>query len=550
MAQKTAQSLKSKMLDDLDAGKLPQALKKAVLGVKKFPGDPDYHAAAGFVLTEMERFKQAIPHFAEASRMRPDDPQFAENLANALMQTGQIPRALAYAEQKLKRFPDNAELLRVVEEIELKASNWREAVVHATKRLKSDPDNAPVLMARSRAYDHLGLVDQCRRDIERAYALAPEQEDIAFRKAVLLHEDGNKEACLEILWRILAAHEDHTNTVLKLAALAEAEDVPKLLSIVETGMKAGKGADVQLAFGKAYLLSKRDGLAAAMPQYAEANALQQRLRPYPKSAETDRFDMIRRLFPDGSDVPMAGPVDGPQPIFVVGQPRSGTTLMEMMLCAVPGVTGCGELALGDELSQPFFAGEALFDDVAAARFGATYLDLMPAIPEGARAFVDKMPQNFQCLGFLLAAFPEARAINMLRDPRDVGLSTWIRYFPAMSLRYSSSFAAIAHAANLYRRYMAHWEALFGDRVLTVSYEELVSDPEGQSRKVAAFCGLDWTEAMAHPEDNIRHVRTASIDQVRARISTKSIGGWRDVAGGIKPMLDGFDPSLWPEYDLG
>ena len=110
MAQQTPNTLKSKALSDLGAGKLPQALKKAQLGIKKFPKDSDYQAIAGFVLTEMERYKQAVPHFAAASRMKPDEAQFVENLANALMQTGQIPRALSYAEHKLQQFPGNKEL--------------------------------------------------------------------------------------------------------------------------------------------------------------------------------------------------------------------------------------------------------------------------------------------------------------------------------------------------------------------------------------------------------------------------------------------------------
>ncbi len=550
MAQKSAQTLKSNMLDDLNAGKLPQALKKALLGVKKFPKDPDYHAAAGYVLTEMERYKQSIPHFAEASRMKPEDPQFVENLANALMRTEQIARALAYAEQKLKTFPGNRELLRVIEEIELKASNWREVIAHATKRLAADPENVSALLARSRAYDNLGHVDKCRQDIDRAYELDPDHEEVAFRKATNLHQAGHKADCLGILWKILDANPEHSNTLLELATLAGPEDVPKLMGIVETGLERGAGSAVQLNFAKAHLMSKRDGLTAAMAQFARANALQHKTTPYDAAAEADTFDRIRRLFPEAGPSPAARPAEGPKPIFVIGQPRSGTTLMEMMLSSAPGVAGCGELPLGAELSEPLLATGKALDDKAAARFAAMYRDLMPDLPDGAVAFVDKMPQNYQCLGFLLTAFPEARAIHMLRDPRDVGLSTWIRYFPSSDMRYSSSFASIAHAANLYRNYMAFWQERFGDRILTLPYEDLVADPEGQSRTVAEFCGIAWTDRMTRPEDNTQHVRTASIDQVRNRISTSAIGGWRRVSSEIQPMLGGLDPELWPEFDLG
>ena len=118
------------------------------------------------------------------------------------------------------------------------------------------------------------------------------------------------------------------------------------------------------------------------------------------------------------------------------------------------------------------------------------------------------------------------------------------------MRYASNLKAIAHSANMYRRYMAHWDAVFGDKILTIPYEDLVADPKTYSQKVAAFCDIGWSETMMHPEKNTKQVRTASIDQVRKKISTKSIGGWQSVSEHIQPMLEGFDPALWPEYDLG
>ncbi|WP_253282456.1 sulfotransferase [Ruegeria atlantica] len=97
--------------------------------------------------------------------------------------------------------------------------------------------------------------------------------------------------------------------------------------------------------------------------------------------------------------------------------------------------------------------------------------------------------------------------------------------------------------------MSHWDKLFGNRILTMPYEDLVADPLTHSQRFAEFCGIEWCQSMVHPEKNTRQVRTASVDQVRNKISTKSIGRWREVADQIKPMLDGFDLELWPEYDF-
>ncbi|WP_253283772.1 tetratricopeptide repeat protein [Ruegeria sp. HKCCD6428] len=156
----------------LDAGKLPQALKKAQLGIKKFPKASDYQAIAGFVLTEMKQYRKSIPHFIEASRMKPDDPQFSENLANALMQTGQILQALTYAEKKIERFPNNRELTRVIDEIQRQGENWRSIIQFTTHKLASDPNNAELLSKRARAFQSIGFVEESTRDIQRAYELA------------------------------------------------------------------------------------------------------------------------------------------------------------------------------------------------------------------------------------------------------------------------------------------------------------------------------------------------------------------------------------------
>lgn len=549
VTQNNAQTLKSKALEQLNAGKLPQALKKAQLGIKKFPKDPDYQAIAGFVLTEMQKHKQSIPHFVEASRMKPNDPQFAENIANALMHTGQVPRALSYAEQKLKEFPNNAELLRVVDEIEFKTNNWREIIKHASERLAREPDNATALLARSRAYAQIGFAEQSERDILRGYEISPEDVDVAFGKAVYLHEAGRMHECTRMFWKILDQDDSHGHTLMRLADLAAPADFPSLIEKVDRASTLGREEPAVLQFAKARLVSRHDGLEAAMPHFAKANAAHLAGGTYDEKTEEQKYDRIRDIFPLTAPTPATAKSEQPTPIFIVGQPRSGTTLLEMMLSTAPEITGCGELPLGEELAQPYINGERSFDQEAAERFASEFRALMPPLAEGATAFIDKMPHNYQRIGFLLSAFPNAKVLNILRDPRDVGLSKWQIMFRAPGMKYSADLKSIAHSANLYRKYISHWEHLIGDRMLTVQYETLVGDAEPQSRKIACFCGIEWNNRMMQPEKNPKSARTASIDQVRRKISTSAIGKWRTVANHIKPMLDGLDPDLWPEYDI-
>lgn len=533
----------------LDAGKLPQALKKAQLGIKKFPKDSDYQAIAGFVLTEMKQYKRSIPHFLEASRMKPDDPQFAENLANALMQTGQISKALSYAEQMAEKFPRNKELARVIEEIQSQGKNWRSIIQSTTHKLETDPDNAKLLSKRAKAYGHIGFVEDSARDVSRAYDLAPENLGIAHQKAIDLHQSGDKEGMLAILNGILSVDPTYPPALFQLSSIVEKDKAGEFLDTLDASIKENEAAVSDLEFAKAQVISRTDGLNAALPQFALANGMQYETNPYDMGQEEQKFQLITELFTADAPQQRNDVMKKPVPVFVIGQPRSGTTLMEMMLSSDANIAGCGELILAADLSLGFRKGENEFDYQAARDFAEDFRSLMPPIPVDSIAFVDKMPHNYQRVGFLLSAFPNAKVINMLRDPRDVGLSKWIKRFPAGGMNYSTKLETIAHSANMYRRYMAHWDAVFGDQILTVKYEDLVADPKTYSQQVAAFCGIEWNEVMMHPEDNKKQVRTASIDQVRKKISTKSIGGWREVADHIQPMLDGFDPELWPEYDF-
>ena len=159
-----------------------------------------------------------------------------------------------------------------------------------------------------------------------------------------------------------------------------------------------------------------------------------------------------------------------------------------------------------------------------------------------------MPANYRFVGFLLHAFPEARIIHIARDPRDVALSMWRSFFPSAWMNFTFDLKAMAFSANLYKRYMQHWEKLYGDRVLTLNYRDIVSDVEAASQQLADYCGLDWVEEMAAPERNTARVRTASVVQVRQGVHKKSLGGWRAMEGALQPFIDGLDPELWPELE--
>lgn len=549
-ADLAAKSLKNKALGDLKARKLPQALKKSTLGTKKFPKDEDFFAIAGFVLTEMGQYPKSIPYFVKAAQLRPDKAEYAENLANALLRSGQPDKALAFAEKQNARFPQSSELSRVKIEIKISNQNWLELIDYTTRHLGATPNNPELLFGRARAYRHLGLAEQSSSDIYKAFRYAPDHQEIAYFMATDLHQRGKRDECAEILRDVLNRDPEHAPSLLWQSAHIGNPDAPDLLAQVQTAIDRAAQPSAELEFAKAHLTATINGMETGLAQYARANAIQHRANPYSFDIETAKFDRMRRLFPINTHPVLSSDRNLPTPIFVLGQPRSGTTLVEVMLSSAPDVTGCGELGIALDLTYQNMENDERVSPRSLNDFASEFRKRMPELPEESAAFIDKMPHNYQCLGFLLSAFPDAKAIHMMRDPRDVALSTWIKLFPAFGMNYSSDLGSIAQSANLYRRYMSHWEQIFGERILTVPYEGLVSDPLSHTRRIANFCGIAWNENMVHPENSVQRVMTASRDQVRQKISPKSIGGWKRYSNHLRPLLDGLDADLWPEYDLG
>jgi hypothetical protein len=222
-------------------------------------------------------------------------------------------------------------------------------------------------------------------------------------------------------------------------------------------------------------------------------------------------------------------------VFVVGMPRSGTTLVEQVLASHPRVFGAGERQLVpemfDSLAQATGRTEPPLDCVkhldrqSINRIGRRYVDALAAMNDSADRIVDKLPENTFYLGLIAVLFPQAKLIHCRRDLRDVALSCWMTHFA--NLRWACDPHHIATRIREYRRLMNHWRAVLPVRMLDVQYEAMVADPERSSRELVAWCGLEWDPACQEFYKARRRVRTTSIAQVRQPIYRSSVGRWKN-----------------------
>jgi hypothetical protein len=221
-------------------------------------------------------------------------------------------------------------------------------------------------------------------------------------------------------------------------------------------------------------------------------------------------------------------------VFIVGLPRSGTTLTEQILASHSQVFGAGELRLAREdflalgegpTERQAFEGLGRLERSTLRRIGQRHLEQLRALDSTAPRVVDKMPDNYLYLGLLAVLFPKAKFIHCRRDLRDVAVSCWITNF--RSIRWANDVEHIAARFREYQRLMEHWRRVLPVPVLEVDYEETVADLPGVARRLVDWCGLEWQPACLAFHEGKRPVRTASVTQVRQPIYTRSVARWRN-----------------------
>jgi hypothetical protein len=306
------------------------------------------------------------------------------------------------------------------------------------------------------------------------------------------------------------------------------------------GLPVQHAANLHHALGKYYDdVEDRD---AAFEHHRKGNELARRSRPrYDPAEMTERVTGILAAF-DAEALAglVSGGTDSDRPVFVVGMPRSGTSLTEQILASHPRVFGAGELLYWIFAADAERRAAPERRAAAIAELGRAYLDGLAAQAPDASRVIDKLPVNFRHIGLIHAALPGARFIHLERDALDTCLSIYFQGFSAAH-PYATDFGDLAHYYRQYRRLMAHWRAVLpAGTLLDVRYEDLVGDPEALSRRMLTHIALPWDPRCLEFHSNDRPVLTASNWQVRQPIGRGSIGRWRRYERFIGPLREALD----------
>jgi tetratricopeptide (TPR) repeat protein len=384
-----------------------------------------------------------------------------------------------------------------------------------------------------------GKLDEAIACYRRALRLKPDFAEAHYNLGSALEEIGDLQGAEDCVRAALRHNARFANAHYKLTEVLRGKLPEEDLAAERRLLEKLDLTDPQrlfLHFGLAQVLDARGEYADAAEHLDQGNAMQlsewhKCCREYdPKAHEFLITQMITACTPDFFERVRGFGLESEVPVFVVGLPRSGTTLIEQILASHWQVFGAGEIKLvRDTMAEiggegaNFIEGLRLLNRPTVQRLASRHLERLRALSGTALRIVDKMPDNYVYLGLLASLFPRAKFIHCRRDLRDVAVSCWMTHFE--EVRWANNQEHIASRFHEYRRIMEHWRKVLPVPLLEVDYEETVADLEGVARKLVAWCGLAWEPACLEFHQAKRPVRTASNVQVRQPVYRTSVGRW-------------------------
>ncbi len=477
----------------------------------------EVHAELAGILISQRKWDEGISHYRHAVRIKPEFGEAHNNLGNALLDRDQGPR---YGEEAVDCF--------------------RQA-------LRWIPEAPQIHLNLAAALCDLGRDREAQASYRRVLELKPRDPLATAALANLLERVGDFDSAMGLVQPLIDTGHDEVQLVLSHAALLRhqnrrEEAIALLEHALERPMEDKHRVDAHFALGR--LHDETGNYHQAFHHYHEGNALD--AKEFDEPADRRGFDALIAAFsPERINRRPRASNRSRLPVFIVGMPRSGTSLVEQILASHPLVHGAGELTaifdisselpsvLGTTLSYPQCLDQCTCQGLD--RVAMRHLDYLSRLGGGAARVTDKMPHNFMALGLIDLLFPGARVIHCMRDPVDNCLSIYFQRFNDFH-GYARDLGSLGRHYGQYRRLMAHWKSVLRIPVMDLQYESLVEDQEAVSRSMVEFCGLEWDERCLHFYESRRFVTTASYDQVRRPIYRKSVARWKRYERHLEPLL--------------
>ena len=584
-AGKSTLKLRKKRIEKmLAAGRVEQARLAVAHLCETAADDGDVWRLAGQVEAEMQNPRQAASCLERALELQPENPDTLRLLGASLLQLGRWRKAIDCLDRVLQQQSADHDVHAGLGIAWRNLGNPAESARHLRKAIELKPDATGLHLEYGTVLEQLGHYGEAAAAYRKAAELDPADERALERLGEALMNSGRLEAAEETFLALLERQPENTAATAGLiktldrqgrqddlaalarrlspgqlqrpavaAALGRAAaclgDDPWLDGVLRRALAhaANKGHTTELAYQLGALQERQGRFEEAFGFFRMANEAQ---RPGPRHMDEFRAVFQGQIEGMMNEFPLSSPpqraaAGGITPVFIVGMPRSGTSLVEQILASHPQVQAAGELttlsdiamALPEKLgtAAPFPCCAGRIDAAALDWAAGFYLERLPETQGDKTHVTDKMPQNFILLGLLHMIFPEAPIIHCRRQPLDTCVSIYCNHFPDWHA-YATDLEVLGWYYGKYRALMRHWKEACAIPMLEVDYEDLVSRPEAVIRDMLSFCSLDWDERCLEFHRNRRYVNTLSYNQVRQPLHGKSVARWRSYESFLGPLM--------------
>ena len=518
--------------------------------------DPDMamsHNNLGVLLKETGHPEEALEHLRKAVTIAPNYAEAHSNLGNLLQALGRPEDAVAHHERALALMPDYAMAHSNLGVAFQALGRLKEAITQYNRAIAIDPNSAMAHYNLGIALDNSGRPGEAAEHYRRALDIRPDYAEAHHNLGNVLDQLGQRNEAIEHYGHAIRIKPDYAEAHRNLARVDPAKADPLVIEKLSASRSLTESDAIHCYFALGAIYDHVGDFDRAFENFSRGNGLFRKTVAYDAPQWTRYIDSLIAAFSTEyfSEAVPAGS-DSELPVFIVGMPRSGTSLIEQIVASHADVFGAGELPsfgrFEEELTSRsggsglLSAGPYRIRKDTIMEFAQRYLEELRNLSPDAKRVTDKMPGNFVQIGLIKTLFPACRIIHCRRHALDTCLSNYFNYF-ATGNQYSFDLLELGRYYLDYDRIMAHWNTIFGSEILEVRYEELVADQETVTRRVIGYLGLEWDDRCLKHYDNPRAVHNLSSMQVRRPVYSSSVGRWSAYAKHLQPLVDLLAPRI-------
>ncbi|HEX5238341.1 MAG TPA: tetratricopeptide repeat protein [Sphingomicrobium sp.] len=515
---------------------------------------PEVYNNLGTLLQQDRKIEEAEHALRKAIQQNPKYVEAHNNLAQLLFAEKHEVEALRILGEALKFAPANVQTLLLTAKIQLKRNNLQAAEQAARLALNEEPENAEALTLLGQVLHEVDHYEEALDVLDRAVQKSPDNAEALNFYGVALKSVGRLDEAREHILRALKLNDSMYGAYANLNDLIDfsdgigAELFDRMDAIFEAAPDGESEQFLALHFAYAKALDDRGQHEKALDHYIIGGRMKRAQLDYKESETFAFFDGIMAAFPKEAFENRQYPgLPDDRPVFIVGMPRSGSTLVEQILSSHPDVYGAGEVkylarALGQLRDR--FPSLPKYPEMASkitpAQLDIVAKNYQQALAQGAddaKKITDKLLTNYFFLGLINLLFPDAKVIHTRRDPVDTCLSGFTKLFKD-DMPHSYDLGELGRYYGKYRELMSYWEKVLPSGFMTtVDYEDVVADTEKEARRLIEFLGLPWNDKCLEFHKSDRPVKTASVAQVRKPIYRTAVERWKKYGSGLQPLVD-------------